>query len=269
MRYARSVIKSCSVSKTTSSGVNSDSFDSRRTSINGQSFGPAVSDDSASYLSQRAHRRGREGNRSRESFRCVVGIREVTGVAKCTPRPKRGSLVVGKVRAGVIEQCDIKVPRGIRQVGGRTRVSSSDDLQSTDDTSAFPFDLDDDGETPSGAAEAEMWAEELPNDSALLVVKRGRNAGARFLLNQPITTAGRLPGSDIFLDDVTVSRRHAEFRTEDGQHRVVDIGSLNKTYVNRRPVESAILTNGDEIQIGKFRLVFLKHCPPRVDPMAP
>ncbi len=70
-------------------------------------------------------------------------------------------------------------------------------------------------------------------------------------------------------DDVTVRRRHAEFRTEDGQHRVVDIGSLNKTYVNRRPVESAILANGDEIQIGRFRLVFLKHCPPRVDPMAP
>ena len=145
-------------------------------------------------------------------------------------------------------------------------MSSRHDLQSTDDgsghdTSAFPFDLDDEGETPSGAAEAEMWAEELPNDSALLVVKRGRNAGARFLLNQPITIAGRLPGSDIFLDDVTVSRRHAEFRTEDGQHRVVDIGSLNKTYVNRRPVESAILANGDEIQIGRFRLVFLIAAP--------
>ena len=153
-------------------------------------------------------------------------------------------------------------------------MSSSGDLQSTDDgsghdTAVFPVDLDDEGETPSGAAEAEMWAEELRNDSALLVVKRGRNAGARFLLNQPITIAGRLPGSDIFLDDVTVSRRHAEFRTEDGQHRVVDIGSLNKTYVNRRPVESAILANGDEIQIGRFRLVFLKHCPPGVDPMAP
>jgi hypothetical protein len=153
-------------------------------------------------------------------------------------------------------------------------VSSSGDLQSTDDgsghdTAVFPVDLDDEGETPSGAAEAEMWAEELPNDSALLVVKRGRNAGARFLLNQPITIAGRLPGSDIFLDDVTVSRRHAEFRTEDGRHRVVDIGSLNKTYVNRRPVESAILANGDEIQIGRFRLVFLKHCPPGVNPMAP
>ena len=98
-------------------------------------------------------------------------------------------------------------------------MSSSGDLQSTDDgsghdTAVFPVDLDDEGETPSGAAEAEMWAEELPNDSALLVVKRGRNAGAPFLLNQPITIAGRLPGSDIFLDDVTVSRRHVELRWE-------------------------------------------------------
>ena len=147
-------------------------------------------------------------------------------------------------------------------------MSSSDDRrqQSIDegsghDTSAFPFDLDDELETPSGAAEPEMATEELPTDSALLVVQRGRNAGARFLLNQPVTTAGRLPGSDILLDDITVSRRHAEFRIEDRQHRVVDIGSLNKTYVNRRPVESAILANGDEIQIGRFRLVFLNAAP--------
>ena len=129
------------------------------------------------------------------------------------------------------------------------------------DTSAFPFDLDDELESASGAAEAERWAEELPSGSALLVVKRGRNAGAYFLLNQPVTTAGRLPGSDIFLDDITVSRRHAKFRMEDGQHRVVDAGSLNKTYVNRRPVESAILANGDQIQIGKFRLMFLNAAP--------
>jgi len=80
-------------------------------------------------------------------------------------------------------------------------------------------------------------------------------------LNRPVTTAGRLPGSDILLDDITVSRRHAEFRIEDGQHRVVDIGSLNKTYVNRRSVESANLANGDEIQIGRFRLVFLNAAP--------
>jgi pSer/pThr/pTyr-binding forkhead associated (FHA) protein len=144
-------------------------------------------------------------------------------------------------------------------------VSSSDDQRSDDgsvqDTSAFPFDLDDEFEGPSGAAEAESWAEGLPSGSALLVVNRGRNAGAHFLLNQPVTTAGRLPGSDIFLDDITVSRRHAEFRMGDGQHRVVDAGSLNKTYVNRRPVESAILANGDQIQIGKFRLVFLSAAP--------
>lgn len=128
------------------------------------------------------------------------------------------------------------------------------------DTSAFPFDLDDELETPSGA-EGEMWAEELPTGAALLVVQRGRNAGARFLLNRPVTTAGRLPGSDILLDDITVSRRHAEFRIEDRQHRVVDTGSLNKTYVNRRPVESAILADGDQIQIGRFRLVFINGPP--------
>jgi len=80
---------------------------------------------------------------------------------------------------------------------------------------------------------------------------------SRFLLDQPVTSAGRHPGSDIFLDDVTVSRRHAEFRRDNGEFRVVDVGSLNGTYVNRKPVESAVLANGDEIQIGKFRLVFV------------
>ncbi|CAM3065101.1 glycogen accumulation regulator GarA [Skermania piniformis] len=99
--------------------------------------------------------------------------------------------------------------------------------------------------------------EGLPFGSALLVVKRGPNAGSRFLLDQPITTAGRHPDSDIFLDDVTVSRRHAEFRLEVDEFQVVDVGSLNGTYVNREPVDSAVLANGDEVQIGKFRLVFL------------
>lgn len=99
--------------------------------------------------------------------------------------------------------------------------------------------------------------EGLPAGSALLVVKRGPNAGSRFLLDQPTTSAGRHPDSDIFLDDVTVSRRHAEFRQEEGDFQVVDVGSLNGTYVNREPVDSAVLANGDEVQIGKFRLVFL------------
>lgn len=69
-------------------------------------------------------------------------------------------------------------------------------------------------------------------------------------------TAGRHPESDIFLDDITVSRRHAEFRRENGKYHVVDNGSLNSTYVNRQPVESAALADGDEVQIGNFRLIF-------------
>jgi pSer/pThr/pTyr-binding forkhead associated (FHA) protein len=99
--------------------------------------------------------------------------------------------------------------------------------------------------------------EELPEGSALVVVKRGPNAGSRFLLHQPVACAGRHPGADIFLDDVTVSRRHAEFRLENGQFSIVDVGSLNGTYVNREPVDSAVLADGDEIQLGKFRLVFV------------
>jgi pSer/pThr/pTyr-binding forkhead associated (FHA) protein len=71
------------------------------------------------------------------------------------------------------------------------------------------------------------------------------------------TTAGRHPNSDIFPDDITVSRRHAQFRCLSGEFQVVDVGSLNGTYLNREPVESAVLVNGAEVQIGKFRLVFL------------
>jgi pSer/pThr/pTyr-binding forkhead associated (FHA) protein len=97
----------------------------------------------------------------------------------------------------------------------------------------------------------------LPPGSALLVVQRGPNSGSRFLLDAEVTTAGRHPESDIFLDDVTVSRRHAEFRRDVGEFVVVDVGSLNGTYVNREPVDTAVLANGDEVQIGKFRLVFL------------
>jgi len=99
--------------------------------------------------------------------------------------------------------------------------------------------------------------EDLPPGSALVVVKRGPNAGSRFLLDQPVTSAGRHPGSNIFLDDVTVSRRHAEFRWENDEVHIIDVGSLNGTYVNRQAAESAVLVNGDEVQIGKFRLTFL------------
>jgi pSer/pThr/pTyr-binding forkhead associated (FHA) protein len=99
--------------------------------------------------------------------------------------------------------------------------------------------------------------EALPPGSALLVVKRGPNAGSRFLLDADVTTAGRHPESDIFLDDVTVSRRHAEFVREGDRFLVRDVGSLNGTYLNRGRIDAAALSGGDEVQIGKYRLVFL------------
>ena len=97
----------------------------------------------------------------------------------------------------------------------------------------------------------------LPSGSALLVVRRGPNAGSRFLLDQDVTTAGRHPESDIFLDDVTVSRRHVEFVRQGSGFVVRDVGSLNGTYVNRERIDSAVLAGGDEVQIGKYRLVYL------------
>lgn len=125
-------------------------------------------------------------------------------------------------------------------------------------TADYGADFLDEQENASTATSAAETVEGLPSGSALLVVKRGPNAGSRFLLDQPVTSAGRHPDSDILLDDVTVSRRHAEFRlTEDGGWAVADIGSLNGTYVNRQPVDSTVLANNDQVQIGKFRLVFL------------
>ena len=99
--------------------------------------------------------------------------------------------------------------------------------------------------------------ETLPAGSGLLVVKRGPVAGSRFLLDQDLTSAGRHPDSDIFLDDITVSRRHAEFHRESGGFSLHDVGSLNGTYVNRKRADVATLADGDEVQIGKFRLVYL------------
>ena len=126
-------------------------------------------------------------------------------------------------------------------------------------TSVFRADLLKEMESGANGNDATAaGTDNLAEGQALLVVKRGPNAGARFLLDQATTTAGRHPEADIFLDDVTVSRRHAEFRkNDDGKFEVVDVGSLNGTYVNREPRNSQVLEVGDEIQIGKFRLVFI------------
>ena len=105
--------------------------------------------------------------------------------------------------------------------------------------------------------DAALAVGELPRGVAMLVVKRGPNSGVRFVLDAPVVRAGRHPESDIFLDDITVSRRHAEFSTEDGATMVRDVGSLNGTYVNRERIEEVRLASGDEVQIGKFKLVYL------------
>lgn len=97
---------------------------------------------------------------------------------------------------------------------------------------------------------------ELSQGAAMLVVKRGPNAGTRFVMTKEVTTAGRHPESDIFLDDITVSRRHAEITRVDSDYKITDKGSLNGTYVNKLRVEEASLASGDEIQIGKFKLIF-------------
>ena len=98
----------------------------------------------------------------------------------------------------------------------------------------------------------------LPVGSALLVVQRGPGAGSRFLLDKDVTTAGRHADSEIFLDDVTVSRRHATFTREGGSFTVADAGSLNGTYVNRDRIDTVVLKDTDEVQIGKYRLVFFQ-----------
>ncbi len=96
----------------------------------------------------------------------------------------------------------------------------------------------------------------LPPGSALLIVQRGPNTGARFLLDRDVTNAGRSPASDIFLDDVTVSRTHCQFLAKDGGHVVRDSGALNGTYVNRERVDQIVLSAGDEVQIGKYRMTY-------------
>ena len=112
------------------------------------------------------------------------------------------------------------------------------------------------GSALADAKDSVSGLERVPTGSAVLVVRRGPNAGYRFRLDQPVTAAGRHLDSNIVLDDITVSRRHAEIRCERGEFRVVDVGSLNGTYVNGEPIHSAVLTNGDEIRMGKFRLMF-------------
>lgn len=148
----------------------------------------------------------------------------------------------------------------LRPPAGRPATAGEGGVETTSTISLAALEgaLDEAPAAPEAPDQGESGAvEALPSGSALLVVKRGPNAGSRFLLDADVTTAGRHPESDIFLDDVTVSRRHAEFaRTESG-FLMRDVGSLNGTYLNRERIDEAGLAGGDEVQIGKYRLIFL------------
>ena len=123
-----------------------------------------------------------------------------------------------------------------------------------DDPATITFQL----ETVTGAEEVEVELDDLAVNG-VMVVTRGPNAGSRYTLDEPFMTAGRHPDSDIFLDDVTVSRNHVELvRQPSGGYLVRDVGSLNGTYLNRERIEEALLHNSDELQIGKFKLVYLE-----------
>lgn len=104
--------------------------------------------------------------------------------------------------------------------------------------------------------EEQATVDALHPGTALLIVLRGPNTGARFLLDDAEVTTGRGPDRDIFLDDVTVSRKHAVFAREEQGFGVRDVGSLNGTYVNKERIDQVALRTGDEVQIGKFRLVY-------------
>ena len=95
--------------------------------------------------------------------------------------------------------------------------------------------------------------------TALLISTRGAVSGSRYLLDEDLVSVGRDSHADILLDDSTVSRSHAVFKRVNGVFSIIDAGSLNGTYVNRERVDEAVLHNGDEIMIGKFRLVFFAH----------
>ena len=128
-----------------------------------------------------------------------------------------------------------------------------------DETSHIPIT---DADTEEMSVDDVTAVENLPQGSAMLLVQRGPDAGSRFLLDTDVVTVGRHPDSDIFLDDISVSRRHATFTRTANGYVISDLGSLNGSYVNRDRIDSdVVLSGGDEVQIGKYRLIFFSGVP--------
>jgi len=148
---------------------------------------------------------------------------------------------------------DVTCPECGHKNQGSARFCSScgSELNIGEVTSAHPvIDADE------GGPLADIDRSSFRADQGMLVVLHGANAGARIALDADLIQVGRHPESDIFLDDITVSRRHAEIVRDSTSYRVRDVGSLNGTYVNRDLVTESELSDGDEVRIGKYKLVF-------------
>jgi pSer/pThr/pTyr-binding forkhead associated (FHA) protein len=113
-------------------------------------------------------------------------------------------------------------------------------------------------EAPGAEDDIVVPMAELPTDTAVLIVRSGPQAGDRFTLGDGTIRLGRHPDSEIMLDDITVSRRHASITRTANGYVVTDAGSLNGTYLNQERIDEALLHHGDELQVGKFRLVLFE-----------
>jgi pSer/pThr/pTyr-binding forkhead associated (FHA) protein len=151
-------------------------------------------------------------------------------------------------------QCGTPLEKSVRPAA-QAAPPETEALRSGDTTRTMPG-VPEEREAGDLSADDEAAVNALPGGSALLIVRRGADAGSRFLLDTESTTVGRSQDADILLDDISVSRRHAVFSRTDSGVVVKDVGSLNGTYVNRQMVDEKLLQPGDEVQIGKFRLVF-------------
>jgi pSer/pThr/pTyr-binding forkhead associated (FHA) protein len=130
--------------------------------------------------------------------------------------------------------------------------TNSDDFESTRNYSEELL-----GNTQEDLSSDDQSAvDSLPSGNALLIVRRGPNKGSRFLLDSDVITVGRHPNADIFLDDVTVSRRHAEIKRANGKFTVTDLASLNGTYYEGSRVDVQTLVDGSELQVGKYHFTF-------------
>jgi len=155
-------------------------------------------------------------------------------------------------------QCGHENPAGSRFCARCGEPLKASDGDAGPDTTSLITPVEDTGVTDALTDEDQASIRALPEGSALLVVHHGPNQGNRILLQHDTEKIGRHPDSDIFLDDITVSRHHATLsRAADGTWTVTDGGSLNGTYLRKKMLDGpGQLRNGDELQVGKFRFLF-------------